>query len=235
MTGVETGAVALEVALTLMKRIPSSGLASITDFVAGKEILVLGPPRAGKSSFVQFVQHGILQPETSTPKTYEIDKTATFRISMGRNESLQLRLRRVVDVPGHIGSVAQAKLVAERKPQAVVVMLDVTGPHAGRHPDATRNWVTSFFTRLEELMDRDSSVGKRLTALVVVLNKVDKADPSKFTSALSRLEKLVQRNCRHTQASVEHIPILPGILVANPEHSKLADSILVTLAKSLNG
>ena len=73
------GAIALKVGGEVIKRLAPGVLARIGAWARGKEILVLGPRRAGKSSFVEFLQHGILEDEDpDKPRTYNIERTPTF-------------------------------------------------------------------------------------------------------------------------------------------------------------
>ncbi len=128
---------ALKVGLKVFQRVAPGGIEKVVNWIRGSEILIVGQARAGKTSFIDYFQYGILDFEDETEKTYQIEITPTFKIKMGRNTSLELKVKKGVDVPGQIGAIEHANIAYSRNPHAIVVILDVTTPLAGESDRAS--------------------------------------------------------------------------------------------------
>jgi putative ribosome biogenesis GTPase RsgA len=65
-------AAVVKAGLSLLERTAPAGLGRIRSWWKGKTILVLGQARAGKSTFLDYLQHGIFEEEQDTEKTLEV-------------------------------------------------------------------------------------------------------------------------------------------------------------------
>jgi hypothetical protein len=91
-----------------------NGLARVHTWLTGNEVLVVGPARTGKTSFVDYLRYGVLEPERETEKTIGTQKSASFRMKIGRDSSLELKVKRAVDVAGQIGPIEHASVVSAK-------------------------------------------------------------------------------------------------------------------------
>jgi GTPase SAR1 family protein len=129
MAEVVTG-VALKVGLEIFSRVSPKGLAWVKSKLVGRDILIVGQPRAGKTSLVRYLQHGLFA-EPDTERTREIKETAAFTVNMGRNESLKLQVRKVVDTVGQVSAAEHARLSKSYRPHVLILLIDMKGPWAG--------------------------------------------------------------------------------------------------------
>ena len=84
MTGAEgAGAALVEVGLWAIDRAAPRGLAFVRSWMRGRQILVVGPPRAGKTTFIDYLQYGLFEPEKHTAKTLKTSRSARFDVRMG--------------------------------------------------------------------------------------------------------------------------------------------------------
>jgi len=147
---IDGGAIGLKLALDMVQRPAMTGLARVHTWLTGNEVLILGPARAGKTSFVDYLRYGVMEPEQETEKTLGVEKTASFRVRIGRDASLELKLKRAVDVAGQIGPIEHARLVEEKKPHAIIIMLDLSAPMSGISDRASGPWLIEFCKHFEE-------------------------------------------------------------------------------------
>ena len=226
---IDGGAIGLKVAIDLVKRPAMSGVARVHTWLTGHEVLVLGPARAGKTSFVDYLQYGVLEPEQETAKTLDLRKSATFRLKIGRDSSLELKVRRAVDVAGQVGPMEHAKIVEERKPHAVVVLLDLSAPVTH-----SATWLTDFCKHLDERLRSNPGAKKRLKTIVFVANKQDALTPDAAVKRIERFRQIVKKHLVLAfSTKVDSIPIMPCILVQKDNAIGLADAITLRLAKAL--
>lgn len=61
MTGIEAGATLLKVGVAVIQRITPGGIALFKSWLKGKEIMIVGQARAGKTTFVDYLQYGLFE------------------------------------------------------------------------------------------------------------------------------------------------------------------------------
>lgn len=231
---VDGGAIGIKVAIDLIKRPALTGLARVHTWLAGKDVLVLGPARAGKSSFRDYFQYGVLEPEQETEKTLDLQKSATFRVRIGRDESLELKVRGASDVAGQVGPIEHARIAERRKPHCVVVILDLSAPVTGSSHRATGPWLIEFCKHLDERLRNNKGMKKRLKAVVFVANKYDRQKDEAAGKRIQAFKGIIKRHLEPSLGTkVEGIPVMPCILVQTDHGSKLADAVIVRIAKAL--
>lgn len=227
-------AIAAEIVVDLVARPAMSGLARLHTWVAGDEVLILGPQRAGKSSFSEYLQYGILEPEQETATTISNHSTASFRLKIGRSSSLEMKVRRAVDVAGEIGPIEHARLCQERRPDAIVVLLDLAAPIGGKSKSATGPWLTSFCKHLKQRLSQSAKMRKKLRALIFVANKHDKVEKIKADGRMVTYRSIIARQLGEAFGPVaDSVSVLPCVLVQSSVGTSMADAVISRLARSL--
>ena len=208
------------------------GLARLRTFAKGKEILVLGPSTAGKSKFAEYLQFGRLHPEGEREMTYRLTKSPTFTLTLGADGRFVLNVRRTVDTPGQTGPVQHASLVGERKPHAIVIMLDCSKPLS-----TTVNWLRLFCNRLDTVLRRGHHIRKKISEIVVVLNKRDKITAAECEEFTARVREVLTRHLSVILGAdrAKTLPILECISIQTSEGPVLIDAVLAHLAEQLAG
>jgi signal recognition particle receptor subunit beta len=214
------------------RRVPVQGLARVTTYIRGKEILILGPGRAGKTKFAQYLRLAALDPEGKREMTYAVTKSPAFVLDLGREEGLVLRVRRAVDTPGQVGPLQHALLVARRRPHAVIVMLDCSGD-----PMSTLRWFYLFCNALDAVLRKVPYLARRLQEMVVLLNKRDKIDDREFAKLRQAVRKVLERHLTVVwgEERVRSIPILECISVRTGRGTALIDGVVAQLTQRLAG
>jgi energy-coupling factor transporter ATP-binding protein EcfA2 len=167
-----------------IERISPSRIAWLSTYATGKELLIVGPSGAGKTTFGEYLRLGILQPEGKQEMTYATTKSPTFSIRMGQDGTIMLNVRRAVDTPGQVGPLQHANLAGKRKPHAVIIILDTS-----KTVSATIGWLRLFCDRLDTVLRKKRPARRRLSEIAVVLNKRDKVNKTK----LSKVKRSVQK------------------------------------------
>ena len=142
VTGLETAAGGTIVKVVIEHAAPA-GIAVVKSWLKGKTLMVVGPSRAGKSTFVNYLQFGIFQHEQETSKTYAPAHGPKFNLTVGSTKSLQVLVKTTVDLPGQYSEVQLANEVFDIRPHVLVVVLDASRDLHGS--GGTADWMTGFF------------------------------------------------------------------------------------------
>ncbi len=211
-------------------RAAPKGVARLRTYAKGKEILVVGPSSAGKSKFTQYLRLGTLDPEGTREMTYHISKSPTFIVHVGPQGSLALNVRRAVDTPGQTGPIQHAHLVGERKPHAVIILLDSTKSLA-----ATGRWLRTFCDQLDTVLRHARYTRRKLREIVVLLNKRDKIDNHELTELCQMVRTALDRYLAVAlgRDRCAAIPVLECISVQTPQGPALIDTVITHLAEHL--
>ena len=224
----EAGATSVRPGVEAAERVAPKRISWLTTYAKGRELLILGPSGAGKTTFAEYLRLGTLDPEGIHEMTYMVTKSPTFSVRMGREGAVTLKVRRAVDTPGQVGPVQHANLVGQRKPHVVIVMLD-----SSKALPATTRWLRLFCSRLDTVLRQKPSVERRLSKILVVLNKRDKTNKAK----LARMKRGVQNVLREYLSVVlgaqraRSIPVLECISVRTKRGAALIDNVIGDLAK----
>ena len=228
-----TSAFALKVGVAVLQRVAPAGIARITSWLRGKEILVVGQERAGKSSFVDYLRHGIIVDQDVTPKTYDLTASPTFQVKTGRELALELVVRQAVDVPGQLGPAEHARIAHERRPHGLVLMVNLSRPLGDdpiQSPDA---WLEEFCGRYEQLWIDSDRRKNRLKSLVVVANKLDQIVQQDLNVHKARYRAALKRLVFAQGKRLRQMHVKECILVTNPRGTYLADQIVIAIARDL--
>jgi GTPase SAR1 family protein len=229
-----TGSVLVKVGVSVLQRTAPHGIAVVRSWLKGKEIMIVGQGRAGKTTFIDYLQYGIFDDEKETDKTPEIAGTARFNVKLGRDAALELIVKTVTDTPGQIGPLAHANEAFKRRPHAIIIFVDLTAPLVGDPPRAAAGWLKEFARRFETCWGAKGRKGNRLRSLIVVLNKVDKVDAKAVDKYRSVLRRIIEKELHDARGGMlDEAAIMPCVLVTNPNGTRAADSIIAHLAKQL--
>jgi len=212
------------------RRVSIKGLSYLMTYASGKELLVVGPSSAGKTKFAEYLRLGVLGPENSRYMTYHVAKSPAFVIRLGPQRNQTLRIRRAVDTPGQTGPIQHASLVGRRKPHFVIVILDCSKPLF-----STLKWFRLFCDRLDTVLRKGPYAHRKLSNVLVVLNKRDKID-SRQADRLRQEVNVVLRRYLSVVLGVDRlrtVAVLECVAVENPEGNSLIEEIIRQLAEQL--
>ena len=144
---------------------------------------------------------------------------------------MKLRIRRTVDVPGQTGPVDHANLIRERRPHAILIVLD-----GGTPSSQCPTWLDPFCERVDYLLRQDKRLQKKIKGIFVALNKRDAI--RRTTDFEARKRKV--RECLvgglsevFGKQTAKRIPIMPTIAVQTKYESKLIDALIRRIAKEI--
>jgi len=210
-----------------LDRVTLTGMSRLLAFAGGKEILVVGPSGAGKTKFSEYLREGILGQENTREMTYHISQSTTFMIREG---GVTLKVRRAVDTPGQTGPINHANLVGQRKPHALIIVLDC---NAEAH--TVMRWLHLFCDRLDTVMRKGFFAQKKLHGILVLLNKRDKIRKKQFNELRQDVETVLSRYLSVClgAARVQAIPIMECISVQTKRGTALIDDVIDQLMERL--
>jgi GTPase SAR1 family protein len=70
-----------------------SGIALVKSWLKGKEIIVVGQGRAGKTTFINYFPYGLFEDERDTFKTVDVNPSARFNVRLEGTRRLRLVLK----------------------------------------------------------------------------------------------------------------------------------------------
>jgi hypothetical protein len=231
-----TGGLLLKAGLTLMTRTAPTGVVWVKSWFKGRRILIVGQARAGKSTFVDYLEFGVFDKEKTTAKTADVVPTARFNVSIGRDQALVMYVKKAEDTPGQVGAVHLANLAFDRRPHALVIFLDLTTPLSGEVDRSGGEWLKEFCKRLDRLW-----IGKRgrknpIMNITVVLSKEDKVAQPTVDAYLADCKATLEAELRESRGGMQgEIAIIPAVLVKTATHqtTESLDRVLTNLAKGL--
>lgn len=213
---------------TIVSNAPK-GFKYIKSLLTGKTIIVVGQERAGKTTFLEYFRYGFFEDEKHTEKTWDVTPSARFDVKLGRNEILEISVKTVIDVPGQIGAVFQAKEIFQQKPHAILVFMDITRPLK-----PSSEWLREFCKRLETYWRANKHQRNRVKSIVLVLNKTDKTEAKTVESRRKAYQKILDAELKEARgAMTSEISVVPTVMVNNSEGTKSADGLIAHLAKAL--
>lgn len=224
-------AIGIKVGVEVLKRTAPNGIDWIATFSRGIELLIIGPGGAGKTSIADYLQFGTLEDLHPHQKTLEIQKSRTFKIELGRDQALKLRVRRTVDVPGQTGPVEHANLVRERRPHAILIVFDASTP-AKSYAD----WIEPFSERLDHIIREKAAIRNKIKGIFVALNKRDLVRTEKdFLARQKAVQKALLAGLGDAfgRQIASQIPVLPTISISSSAGTKLLDALTRRIAKQV--
>lgn len=236
MTGAELGGgILVDVGIAIIERAGPSALTFLKSLLRGKRVLILGQARAGKSTFRDYLEHGIFEDERETDKTPEVKPGPRFTIKVGRNAALELSFKTVVDTPGQVGPVEHANLAYQHRPHALLIFTDLTSPLHGEPERASATWLSEFCRRLESKWRvNEQKRTNRIKSVILIMNKSDKVGKDIVDLHKKEFRTIFTTELRDARGKmIDEVEIRPCTLVTNPQGTRAVDSIIVHLAKAL--
>lgn len=227
---IEAASSGVSVRASRTRRGKAKGLYGLVTRALGKEILVVGPSTAGKTKFTEYLRLGTLDPEGRREMTYHVRKSPAFTVGIGGERPLVLKVRRAVDTPGQIGPLQHATLVGRRKPHAIIIVLDCSRPLS-----TTVTWLHLFCDRLDTVLRRGSYVKRKLSQILVLLNKRDKIDDGQLDQCRQAVRGVLAQHLSVVlgEQRVQSLGILECISVQSEQGTVLIDGAIDRLAQRL--
>lgn len=205
-----------------------SGLQEQVLRLTGKTVFVTGLGGSGKTTFINYLQYGFFDDEAKYTKTLEASSTKTFSVSIGNRSSLQLNVKRAVEIPGQMYPEQVAQLAKKYNPKCILLFADLC------RPDISIKWIKEFCRSFEHEWRgiRDNS----LQSLSIVLNKADKMNmaESQYKSCELDVHTVIETlGFSLGKMPKSKVQIYPCSLVTNSEGTKLVDRIIRQMALDL--
>jgi GTPase SAR1 family protein len=236
------GKVVEEIAKTAITQVTPSVVNYLKTWWVNHNIIVLGPARVGKTSFLDYLRHGILLQEQPTGRTLEPDRQSNFAIKLGRDGTLVLRVWSPIDIPGDYSAYEQINSIEEFRPNSIVIALDATSPLEGPVSISSIVWLEEFCQRLDILLQKDKELSNTLRTITVIMNKWDKfSDDSgtdtkhkqQFESSVKKIIDQYLKSSFSYYKGNKTIPIMRCSLVKSRFDTMLVDEIINKIALDL--
>ncbi len=223
----------LKMGMELFTKTTPKGIRWIREWYKRKSVLVVGQKRAGKSTFVDYIQHGIFDDEQETEETLTPTTTRQFKVEIGDSGTLEMSAK-ATDIPGHIGPKQHAQYAFDSKPHAILIFLDLsTGkglPKAGKAGE----WLSEFCERLDNLCRSRDRRYNRTKCIIVIANKVDQVTTEESDECKKALTEIIKA-LGEGRGSMSDVPIVkPCVMVTNAHSDKLVAGIVRHLVKALS-
>jgi GTPase SAR1 family protein len=229
---VEPEAVLLKMGLELFVKTSNTTWGYFREWMKRKDVFVIGQPRAGKTTFIDYIQYGLFAEEQETLKTLKVTTSSQHTVSVGKNEKLSMTVR-AVDVPGQYGAGDHARLAFEKNPHAILVFLDLSKPLNAKITGSV-TYLAEFCERLNGLWRLSERKNNRLKCLVVVANKLDKIGTAEWEEAKKAFGSEL-RVLNEGLGRMENPPVVrPCVMIKNEQGDKLVANIVTHLAKELS-
>ena len=228
---IEPIAIGLKVGVDILQKVAPAGLGWIATKFFGVSILAVGERRAGKSSFVNYFEHGfLLPPNTPTPRTLEVRNTASFNVAIGREKSLRMRVSKVTDTRGHDSIKEQVSLIVRRKPNVLMIFLDVSRDWDVVDEDYGIIYLKGLLDELNVRTLRVKGVSAKMQHLCIVLNKKDHVDDKEYKKKNEKLNILLQQfSAPNWGPGQREISVFPCIAVENDNAVKHLDEMIKSI------
>lgn len=223
--GIEQGLI-VEAGIEIFKPIANKGFSYIRSFFVGQRILVVGPSRAGKTSLADFMRFGGLDPERPSPVSDADDVFVRFWLQLPGRRQLQLEIREIRAVPGTRRANFHAGVIAQRKPDIVIVVLD------GAAPSESLEWLQDFCKAAQAVAadHKRRADMQRVKDILVLVNKHDRCE--KPDQLHSSVRDVLKQELDHVFGiEGRKAAVLPTILIKHPRAAGMADEFLQTVAK----
>jgi hypothetical protein len=234
VSGIE-GAVAAGVVKLAIERGGRPGIDKALSLLRGKTLMVVGPPRSGKSTFLDYVRYGVFQHEQETQKTYRPQNVQDFRLAIGPDKALKVAIRKAIDIPGQWTPKDLAREVFDRRPHALIVMLDLSAPLDD--PNDSRSaaiWLRDFCSEADIRAHATKAKKNRLRVFIVALNKADLVSEEILAQRQAAFEQIVDDRWRTARGQHHADPMFRRcVAVQNDDGTRWVDAILVDVAKAM--
>jgi len=170
------------------------GFAKLRIYLRGKKVVIVGPPRSGKSTFTDYLHYGVFDPEQNSDVTLRPRPAKNFKFKLGKEGALFTSIKRATDMPGQPDPQWVAEEALRERPHALIIVLDATAPIDDENDlRSTAVWLRKFSRAAEQTSRGMAGRRNRLRTVVVALNKADKVTDDEFEAQESScLEELAE-------------------------------------------
>jgi hypothetical protein len=220
----------------LLREAPKA-ISWIETLIRGQKIMVVGPPGVGKSSFIEFLRWGTpVATETSPPPTGEtLVAHRVFRVKLGRDSQLELKVSSILDTSGHAGPTSSAKEIIRIKPSLLVIIASASDPFevADGAGYSFESWLEFFVDGLSELPEK--KLNKVLSNTFILVNKADLVHPDVAEEYRAKARGLLLRMLPNGKVSrqVRRIPVMSISLLDNDKHITSVNKAIEEMAKAI--
>lgn len=228
------GATLLKLGAELIERSVPKGVEALKGWIWGKEVLVVGQERAGKTTFRAYLQHGLFHEEHTTAKTSKVHRSKKFKVRIGPTSTMELMVRSATDVPGQVGPTQLGIVAYETRPHGLIIILDASGwPPPPRVKESAATWLKDFLDTLDEHWRANPRRRNRLRSVLILMNKADKVTKD----VIEDMEKACADATKDFKIGkgrmLRPITILPCISVKTKSGKELIDTAISQLGESL--
>lgn len=194
--------------------------------LAGADLLILGRAGAGKTSFWNFLRHGIFADVYPPMSTIRAQKVRAFTVK--RPDDNDLDIKTSEDIPGEWEPDEVMTVISRQRPDLIVVLCSAAD-------DEATPWFRAFCTSLNGLLLDDRPVAKKLKAILVVQSKIDLVSGD----ALERQEELLRNTlASELTASLQHnakeIPVARCTFFKSEGGEPRANELVLLMTRLLN-
>ena len=230
---VEAEAILLKMGLELFVKQSANKWGYFREWMRRQDVFIVGQARAGKTTFVDYIQHGLFREEQETHKTLEVTTGKQVTVAVGKNDLLNISIR-AIDVPGQAQANEHARLAFEKNPHAILIFLDLSTSLNAKIEKGSVAYLTEFCDRLNALCRLRDRRRCRLKTLIVVANKLDKVSTEKWEQAKKAFNTAI-RTLNEALGRMTTPPVVrPCVMVENAEGDKLVANVVTYLAKELS-
>jgi hypothetical protein len=197
------GGLALAATLALAKNSPQI-MRLMKGYLLGQNILILGTPIAGKTSFLNYLRYGTL-PNTGAPPTKTFVPYDSLPFARNKQGAYDINIKRGMDVPGDTDIKSQLERLTARKPEILLVFISIAPVANRKKPyqdnkhseniklwDAQSKWLLSFANELKSILVGDESLRRKLKAILFILNREDLLEPSTMAARHQQVSKALE-------------------------------------------
>jgi GTPase SAR1 family protein len=172
----DAGAIVGKVGVGVLRAVAPGAVAWLKTQVAGKTVLFVGPSRAGKTSFINYLRSGAYtDPSDGVPRTQNTKNIGSLQLK-SPNGMVSIDLKKIIDTKGQDFPRSHATLVSKYRPHALCILADASSDwsSSGSNPDKNgRAWLEEFLEGICEIRQDDPHIFRRLKSFTILVNKSD--------------------------------------------------------------
>jgi GTPase SAR1 family protein len=239
MSGAETAvgiAVGKAVLDVTVKAVPWT---NFVQYYQSYNLLIIGQERSGKttlSHFLRLNRLGYRDEKTKATVGHTDSGCFIFQWKTDGGANLSVAFRNVSDQSGQKEPYELARLIVDKKPNLIIIVLDITTrAESPRIHDSYTNWLDNLSSHLADLLlsrpRARTKLLKKLRQVVVLINKVDCLEPHEQASILVGAQENVRKILRERLRSLipdsklDYFPIIPCCMVRDPLNGSKDDTI----------
>lgn len=222
--GAFLGGLGVAGALALARRSPRV-MRLFKRYFLGLEFLVVGHGQAGKTSFYNYLWYNRFADEYPARKTLIVSDRMAFDVDKGGD--LKMSIASAFDIPGELPVDGQVRMTRERLPVVLIVFTSIDNVEA-------LNWLRAFLLELRTAMATDRGLAKRLRALTVVVNKVDKKAQAEVTQVIAQHKETVYETLTPVLGkNVRLVDVVSCTLRRDSGGERAANEVILSVVESV--